>query len=67
MIATAKHSISDKSFHYLLWGWLVLIASGLDYYLLTIYHSANHWLPWPILMGSGGMIALVYMLFQNRK
>ena len=67
MIATAKHSVSDKSFHYLLWGWLVLIASGLDYYLLTVQHLPNHWLPWPILMGTGGVIAFLYFLFQKRK
>ena len=67
MIATAKHSVSDKSFHYLLWGWLVLIASGLDYYLSTVVHSPNHWLPWPVLMGTGGIIAVIYSLFQKRK
>ena len=67
MIATAKHSVSDNSFHYLLWGWLVLIASALDYYLLTIHHSPDHWLPWPILMGTGGVVAFIYFLFQKRK
>lgn len=67
MIATAKNSVSDKSFHYLLWGWLVLIACGLDYYLSTVLHSPNHWLPWPVLMGTGGIIALIYSLFQKRK
>lgn len=67
MIATAKTSVGDNSFHYLLWGWLVLIASGVDYYLLTVTHSPNHWLPWPVLMGMGGIIALIYSLFQKRK
>jgi hypothetical protein len=66
MIATAKHSVRDNSFHYLLWGWLVLIASALDYYL-TIHHSPNHWLPWPVLMGTGGVLAFLYYLFQKRK
>jgi hypothetical protein len=66
MIATAKHSVSDNSFHYLLWGWLVLIASALDYYL-TIHHSPNHWLPWPVLMGTGGVVAFLYFMFQKRK
>ncbi|MCX6305768.1 MAG: hypothetical protein NT040_12465 [Bacteroidetes bacterium] len=67
MIGTAKHSIGDKSFHYLLWGWLVLIASVLDYYLLTIRQTQYHWLPWPILMGTGGILAFVFLMFQKRK
>ena len=67
MIATAKTSVGDNSFHYLLWGWLVLIASALDYYLLTIRHTPDHWLPWPILMGTGGVVALLYSLFQKRN
>ena len=67
MIETAKKSVSDNSFHYLLWGWLVLIASVLDYFLTTIQHDPNHWLPWPVLMGVGGVAAFVYFLFQKRK
>jgi hypothetical protein len=67
MIETAKNSVSDKSFHYLLWGWLVLIASGVDYYLLTVIHTPYHWIAWPFLMGAGGILAFVYILFQKRK
>ena len=67
MIETAKNSVSDNSFHYLLWGWLVLIASCLDYCLTTILHTPYHWLPWPVLMGAGGVIAFLYFLFQKRK
>ncbi len=66
MIETAKNSVSDNSFHYLLWGWLVLIASGLDYYMLAIQHTPYHWIPWPIMMGTGGIIAFLYFLFQKR-
>lgn len=67
MITTAKNSVSDKSFHYLLWGWLVLTASALDYYLLTIRHTPYHWLPWPILMSAGGILAFLFFLFQKRR
>ena len=67
MIETAKNSVSDNSFHYLLWGWLVLIASGLDYFFTTSFHTQYHWLPWPVLMGTGGILAFLYLLFQKRK
>ncbi len=67
MIATAKNSVSDNSFHYLLWGWLVLIASGLDYFLSTMYHTPNHWLPWPVMMGAGGILAFIYSIVKKRN
>ena len=67
MIETAKKSVSDNSFHYLLWGWLVLIASLADYFLTTLLHTPYHWLPWPILMGGGGLVASIVLRAQNRK
>jgi hypothetical protein len=67
MIETARNNVSDNSFHYLLWGWLVLIASAADYYLLSIGLYTYHWLPWPVMMGSGGIVAFVYHLFQKRR
>ena len=48
MIQTAKHSVVDKSFHYLMWGWLVLTASLLNYFLLIVVKTQYSWLPWPI-------------------
>jgi hypothetical protein len=67
MIETAKNSVSDNSFHYLLWGWLVFIASGVDYFLLTVKHYPSHWIAWPFLMGLGGVAAFLYFIFQKRK
>jgi len=58
MIATSKGKIKENSFFYLLWGWLVLVAS-LGNYLLIRIGFENPWLPWPILMGIGGIASAI--------
>jgi hypothetical protein len=58
MIATSKNRIKDNSFFYLLWGWLVLIASLSHYLLLRMSYYEYAYLPWPILM-FGGMVASI--------
>lgn len=67
MILTAKHAVADNSFHYLLWGWLVFIASMFNYLLLTVVKTNYNWLPWPVLMASGGVIAMVYSVREKRE
>jgi hypothetical protein len=58
MIATSKNKIKDNSFFYLLWGWLVLIASLSNYFLLRINYEYAY-LPWPILMFGGGIASAI--------
>ncbi len=67
MINTAKTAISDNSFHYLLWGWLVFIAAALNYYLLVYVKTEYQWLPWLVLMGVGGIIAGIYGAVEKKK
>jgi len=67
MINTARHGIADNSFHYLLWGWLVFFASMAHYFLLTVVQTKYCWLPWPVLMGSGGIIAAIYSIREKRE
>lgn len=57
MIANAKGNISEGSVFYLIWGWLVILAAAINYYLLVFMNYENHWLPWPILMTLGGIIS----------
>lgn len=59
MIATAKGNLSNNSVYYLIWGWLVFLAAGIDYYLLKYENLTNHWIAWPILMSLGGIISIV--------
>jgi len=56
MIATSKNNLKDNSFFYLLWGWLVLIAS-LSHFTLMQMHWEYAFLPWPVLMTSGGIVS----------
>jgi hypothetical protein len=60
MIATSKNKIKNNSFFYLLWGWLVLIASLSHYLLLRInIHYEYAYLPWPVLMLSGMVVSVI--------
>lgn len=68
MIENSKAKISDNGFFYLLWGWLVLIASISNFILLKIGFE-QAWLPWPILMIGGGVISgiAVYRIGKKAK
>lgn len=54
MILKAKKSFSKVSFYFLMWGWLLAIASLLEFILLSIEFSLP-WLPWCILPVIGGV------------
>ncbi|NOX47926.1 MAG: hypothetical protein GXO89_13205 [Chlorobi bacterium] len=57
MIENSKSRIKDNSFFYLLWGWLVLIASVTNFILLKMEYFNIAWVPWPILMFGGGIVS----------
>ena len=59
MILTAKKSVRDNGFFYLLWGWLVIIASLSDYTLQRM-EIDNHGIVWAVLMTGGGIASAVY-------
>lgn len=67
MITNAKKNFKDNGFHYLLWGWLVFIASISHYVLLTVVNFDKPYLPWPILMSLGAVTAVVYGMTQKSK
>lgn len=58
MIQSAKQGLSDNSYDLLLWGWLVLAAS-LSHFALLHTDFAMPWLPWPVLMSVGTVLAFV--------
>jgi hypothetical protein len=60
MIQAAKSEISDNGFFYLLWGWLVFVASLGQYVLLYLLHSSYNWVPWAVLMPLGVIVSRVY-------
>ncbi|HVU54392.1 MAG TPA: hypothetical protein VHD83_05025 [Puia sp.] len=49
MIANAKNSVADKSFYFLLWGWLVFIGCILQFTLKVIVKTELHPAAWNIM------------------
>jgi len=68
MISTAKGNLKDNAFFYLLWGWLVLVASLSNYVMLQL-HLQYAYLPWPVLMTIGGIASVVagYRLGKRKR
>lgn len=64
MIQAAKTGIRDNSFYFLLWGWLVFIAS-LTHYALLWFGNEHASLAW-MLMPVGGIITGIYSYRQNK-
>ncbi|MBA3705246.1 MAG: hypothetical protein H0W84_04925 [Bacteroidetes bacterium] len=67
MIASAKSGIKDNGFFYLLWGWLVLIASLTNYFLQFVIVFDKPWLSWAILMPLGGIISMIAGAKMKKK
>ncbi len=67
MIASAKSGIKDNGFFYLLWGWLVFIASLSNYFLQFVIKFDMPWLPWLILMPLGMITSMVVRTKLERK
>lgn len=59
-IENAKSNLQDNGFFYLLWGWLVLGASLIEYGLLMFSSTPYHWIGWPVLMTIGGIVSGIY-------
>ena len=51
MIGQTKNNISEGGVFYLLWGVLVLLAAGVNYYHLEFTSYEHHYIAWPVLMG----------------
>lgn len=67
MIQNAKQTVQENGVIYLIWGWLVFVASLSQYILLTVVKSEYNYLPWPILMISGAIISIIYGNRDNKK
>jgi hypothetical protein len=65
MISAAKNDVKADSFIFLLWGWLVFIASLGQFILINMDVEENA-VPW-MLMPIGGIITAVYTFRQGKK
>src|SRR5215467_9817609 len=66
MIDKTKTAAADDSFYFLLWGWLVFVASILQYSLKVFFNSPYHYLAWS-LMFVGAIVSAFYGYNKNRK
>ena len=49
MIEKTKTSVADKSFYFLLWGWLVFVGALLQYTLFVIVRTPLHGAAWNVM------------------
>lgn len=66
MIHAVKHEMQDDSFYYLLWGWLVFIASLTQYFLMQMSFNMP-WLAWAALMPLGAVASAIYGRKQEKQ
>ena len=66
-IENAKSNIRDNGFFYLLWGWLVLAASLLQFGLMQLTSTPYFWVGWPVLMVGGGIVSGIYGYRLGKK
>ncbi len=67
-IDLAKNKVRDNGFHFLLWGWLVVLASLVNYYLMVKgydYQKAN--MAWIVMPFIGVPVALIYEWRKDRR
>jgi hypothetical protein len=67
MIRSAKSTIGENYRYYLLWGYLVLSACLLEFILIRMVHFTQHYLVWPVLMGSGALITAFWAIGQKMR
>jgi hypothetical protein len=62
MINKAKNTVADNSLLFLLWGWLVFIASIAQFILKVLFNYPYHYYTWSLLL-----IALAVSIFRYKK
>lgn len=67
MIKSAQNRMTDDSAHYLIWGYLAALAAVLHYAMIQMGIPELAWVPWPILMTAGGVIAGVKGYRQSKE
>jgi hypothetical protein len=66
MILAAKQDLSDNSFDFLWWGWVVALASVASY-ALQYTGAGQAWWPWATLMPLAAVGSVVYHVRQGQR
>lgn len=65
MIEATKHSISDNSHFFLLWGYATMIGCLLQYYLLAVVNYRHHYYAW--LVTPVALVVHIIFLIKKQK
>lgn len=65
-INQTKENVHHQRPYYLLWGWLVVVSSGLHFALLEFTDFTMPWLPWMIVMPVGGIVSAILGYKQEK-
>lgn len=65
-ISQTKENIKGLSFYFLMWGWVVTLASLCNYVLTRFTDFRQDYLPWLILIPIGWVISIVYSVKRER-
>lgn len=66
-IDLAKSSFREDGFHFLLWGWLVAIASATDWYLAVVQQDARHSMAWMIMVVVGVPVSIIREVRRGKR
>jgi len=66
-IENAKAKFRDDGFYFLLWGWLVLVASLAHYILFNFIAFEHYYIGWPIVMIAGAIVSGVHGYRQSKE
>jgi hypothetical protein len=66
MIENSKTRIRENAFFYLLWGWLVLIAS-LSHFIMMRMGIFYSFLAWPVIMTGGMVVSVIAGIRMGKK
>jgi len=66
MIAAAKNDVKGDAFIFLLWGWLVFIASTAQFVMIEMGYITNSSLVW-MLMPLGGIVTIIYSMRKGKR
>ncbi len=65
-INKTKENIKDQSFYYILWGWIITVASLSHYLLINFTSFKQDYLPWLILIPIGWIASITYSIKKER-
>lgn len=66
MILRAKNKLADDGFYFILWGWLICLAS-ISQYVMFKLEVNNNYLIWPVVTVTGIITSIVYGFKSEKK